>query len=70
LLSNPPKLVEIEVEQGSSVQPLPHKCLMPAALVLADLLRRNFFLNEKGRDRLAFPIAEIPGHVDSLLLVD
>jgi len=46
-LSNPPKLVGIRVEQISLVQPLPHKCLMPASLVLADLLRCNFFFNEK-----------------------
>jgi hypothetical protein len=51
-LPNPPKLVEIKFDQISLLQPLPHKCLMPAALLLADLFRRNFSLNEKGRDRL------------------
>jgi hypothetical protein len=51
-LSNAPKLGEIKLDQISLVKPSPNKRLMPAALVLADLFRRNLFLNEKGADRL------------------
>jgi len=43
---------------------------MPVALVLADLLRRNLFLNEKGHDPLRLPFVEIPGDIDSPILVD